>query len=156
MDNPDYHHLANGPSVDDEGNVFEDGRKGWVEAPFLYRHGEVYYLFVNWYACCNRLESTYEIRVGRSASPTGPFLDKDGVDMRDGGGSLFLDRGGSILGDPKMIGHGHAGIYEQTDGVLCLSSHYYDGSDEGIPKLGLAGIAFIDGWPKVVAAGCTL
>ena len=33
-------------------------------------------LFVNWYACCNGKDSTYEIRVGMADTPSGPFSDQ--------------------------------------------------------------------------------
>ena len=81
VDNKNYHIIANGPQVEANGNK-------WIEAPFLYKRNGYYYLFVNWYTCCNGLKSTYEIRVGRSESPTGPFIDKDGEDIRNGGGTL--------------------------------------------------------------------
>ena len=37
-----------------------------IEAPALLKHGRYYYLFVNWGLCCRGVNSTYEIRVGRS------------------------------------------------------------------------------------------
>ncbi len=49
---------------------------GKVEAAFIYNHDDYYYLFVNWDECCNGIESTYNIRMGRSTSPTGPFWIK--------------------------------------------------------------------------------
>ncbi|MCP4589282.1 MAG: family 43 glycosylhydrolase, partial [bacterium] len=70
-----HHRLASGPDEPDE-----DGND-WIEAPFLFAREGSYYLFVNWYACCAGIDSTYEIRVGRASAPTGPFLDRDGVDM---------------------------------------------------------------------------
>ena len=155
-DGPAFHHLANGPQVDAAGTDVSADEELWVEAPFLYRHEDHYYLFVNWYACCDGVDSTYEIRVGRSASPTGPFLDRDGVDMRDGGGTMLLDRDGVILGDPRYIGPGHAGVYEHTDGGLALSFHYYDATDDGTPKIGMAELRFTDGWPHIVESGVDL
>ena len=44
-----------------------------------------YFLFVNWFGCCAGIDSTYEIHVGRSSSRTGPYLDRDGVEMTNGG-----------------------------------------------------------------------
>ena len=90
-DDPYQHHLANGPLVDEDGSPLEEDDAAWIEAPFLAEHDGWYYLFVNWYACCRGLDSTYEIRVGRSDSPTGPFVDRDGFDLRDAGGTLVLD-----------------------------------------------------------------
>ena len=43
----------------------------WIEAPFLFKHNSIYYLFVNWFGCCNGIDSTYEIHVGRSDIRTG-------------------------------------------------------------------------------------
>jgi arabinan endo-1,5-alpha-L-arabinosidase len=49
-----------------------------IEASYLYQHNGYYYLFVNFGMCCDGVNSTYNIRVGRSTSITGPFLDENG------------------------------------------------------------------------------
>lgn len=36
-------------------------------------------------------DSTYNIRVGRSSDPLGPYLDKNNKDLYDGGGTLLLE-----------------------------------------------------------------
>ena len=36
--------------------------------------------------------------MGRSSSVTGPYLDKNGLDMRNGAGSLLLKREGKFIG----------------------------------------------------------
>ena len=63
------------------------GADGFNEAPYVYRHAhngvDYYYLFVNWFACCAREQSTYVLRVGRSTSPTGPFFDDQGIQMNE-------------------------------------------------------------------------
>jgi len=46
------------------------------EGSCLYQHGGYYYLFVNFGGCCAGVKSTHNIRVGRSASVTGPYCDK--------------------------------------------------------------------------------
>lgn len=75
-----------------------------IEAAYIYNHPEnsYYYLFVNWDVCCGGINSTYNIRVGRSSSPTGPFLDKDGIDLKMGGGTLFIDANGQITWDDRF------------------------------------------------------
>ena len=75
-----------------------------IEASYLCRHDDYYYLFVNWGSCCQGPKSTYNIRIGRSKSVTGPYLDKAGVDMLHSGGSLFL-----ATTNGPLIGPGHAG-----------------------------------------------
>ncbi len=120
-----------------------------VEAAYVYNHPEntYYYLFVNWDVCCSGINSTYNIRVGRSESPTGPFLDKDGNDLRFGGGSLFMDANGDIAGDDRFIGPGHSGIYRHWDGNYYFSHHFYDGANNGEPSLAVWNLNWVDDWP---------
>ena len=89
---------------------------------------------LGWDVCCHGVESSYNIRVGRSNSITGPYIDKDGINMVKGGGTVFLDAHGEILGDERFVGPGHAGIYQHTDGKEYFSHHFYDaksGDDSG-------------------------
>jgi len=55
-------------------------------------------MFENWFWCCGGFDSTYQIMVGRSESPTGPFLDASGVNLKDmdanSTGTLVLGTGG--------------------------------------------------------------
>lgn len=116
-----------------------------IEAPCLHRHGEHYYLFVNWGLCCRGTNSTYQIRVGRSPTILGPYLDQDGRDLLVGGGAFLLGSTGS------MIGPGHAGILGSGRDEL-LSFHYYDAREGGRPTLGLRALKWdTDGWPTVTS-----
>ncbi|HVM47270.1 MAG TPA: LamG-like jellyroll fold domain-containing protein, partial [Candidatus Acidoferrum sp.] len=90
-----------------------------IEASYLWRRGGYYYLFANWGSCCSGVNSTYNIRVGRSTSVTGPYLDQSGVSMVNNGGALFLQ------GSGKYTGPGHVGILSQG-GAQSLTHHYYD------------------------------
>lgn len=99
-----------------------------IEAPYLFRQGNYFYLFVNWGFCCRGINSTYEVRLGRSRTVTGPYLDKEGRDLNQGGGSLFLARQG------RFIGPGHIGILPDNDTSWC-SYHFYDENNEGRPAL---------------------
>lgn len=68
---------------------------GGIEGPSMaYRNG-YYYLFTSIGTCCAGANSTYKITVGRSTSPTGPFVDAAGNDMRNGGGTVVLGAYGS-------------------------------------------------------------
>ncbi|ELU41948.1 fructose-bisphosphate aldolase [Rhizoctonia solani AG-1 IA] len=61
---------------------------GAVEAPIIVKNGSYYYLFTSWDKCCSSTSSTYNIRVGRSTSITGPYVDKSGVALTSGGVEL--------------------------------------------------------------------
>jgi arabinan endo-1,5-alpha-L-arabinosidase len=87
------------------------------EASDIIFHGGYYYLFVNHGSCCQGANSSYNIRVGRSKKITGPYLDRYGENMTDGGGTLFLASGG------VDIGPGHFGLLVD-DGVEKFSCHY--------------------------------
>jgi len=112
-----------------------------IEAPFLHRRGDFYYLFLNWGKCCRGIQSTYEIRVGRSRSVAGPYMDREGADLRHGGGTLVLAT------EDRWIGPGHASILERN-GREWLVHHYYDRDLGGRPRLRMVPIAWdADGWP---------
>jgi arabinan endo-1,5-alpha-L-arabinosidase len=114
-----------------------------IEAPYLHREGDYYYLFVNYDRCCAGVNSTYNIRVGRSTSVAGPFRDKNGTLMTNGGGSMFLET------EANIIGPGHFSIVEEQ-GVEFFSYHYYDGNASGAAKLNLRTLAWTpDGWPVI-------
>jgi len=115
-----------------------------IEASYLCKHDDYYYLFVNWDACCRGTNSTYNIRIGRSNTITGPYLDKAGVDMLQRGGSVFLP---AVNG--PLFGPGHAGLLD-ADGKKWFTSDF-----EGDIRLnGKATLAIMplqwnaDGWPE--------
>ena len=53
--------------------------------------------------CCQGVNSTYNVRLGRSTSVSGPFVDESGVNLLSGGGSLFLSSEGNYIG-PGQVG----------------------------------------------------
>jgi arabinan endo-1,5-alpha-L-arabinosidase len=113
-----------------------------IEAPCLTQHDGYYFLFVNWGECCRGTNSTYNIRVGRSLEIGGPYLDRKGHDLLQGGGTLFLET------DGRFIGPGHAGLFS-AGGTNWLSYHFYDGDNKGISKLSLRPIRWSkDNWPE--------
>jgi arabinan endo-1,5-alpha-L-arabinosidase len=118
-----------------------------IEAPFIYHHKGAYYLFLNWGMCCRGLNSTYNMRIGRSPTITGPYLDKEDRDMLDGGGTLLLDT------DGPFIGPGHAGILKEGSRYW-LGMHFYDGATRrGDSKYAIRPLTWSDdGWPVVGTA----
>lgn len=116
-------------------------RSGAIEAPFLIRRGEFYYLFVSFDICCKRTDSTYKIMVGRSRQITGPYLDREGKAMLEGGGTLVLASQGHVRGP------GHNAILEEK-GKHWLVHHYYDAGANGIPTLQIRPLTWDEtGWP---------
>jgi arabinan endo-1,5-alpha-L-arabinosidase len=73
------------------------------EASDIIFHNRYYYLFVNHGSCCKGKLSEYNIRVGRSRKPDGPYVDKHGLPLAEGAGSLFL------AAHDHRIGPGHFG-----------------------------------------------
>ncbi|MER5418168.1 arabinan endo-1,5-alpha-L-arabinosidase [Streptomyces virginiae] len=117
-----------------------------IEAPFIQQHDGFYYLFVSFDSCCKGLDSTYNIRVGRSASPAGPYVDKSGVPMTSGGGTLLLET------HDWVVGPGHSSVAKDAaTGQDLLVYHYYDGRQNGVSKLGLNCLEWgADGWPFIM------
>ena len=79
------------------------------EASDIISHDGFFYLFVNHGSCCKGKDSTYNIRVGRARTITGPYMDRDGAPMSTGGGTLFL------ASDAQRIGPGHFGLVRDYD-----------------------------------------
>jgi len=118
------------------------GRNGGaIEAPFMVKRGSYYYLYVSFDLCCRGASSTYRVMVGRSTSPTGPFVDRNGVAMTSGGGTQVLAGHGSVHGP------GHQAVVADSDGDV-LVYHYY--ADDGAALLGINRIGYdAAGWPYV-------
>jgi arabinan endo-1,5-alpha-L-arabinosidase len=117
---------------------------GSVEAPFIVRQGDFWYLFVSFDRCCRGAESTYNVRVGRSRSVTGPYVDRDGRPMTQGGGTLVL---GATTAEWR--GPGHNGFL-RANGEDYLAFHAYPGQGRG-SRLFISTIVWDDGWPRVAA-----
>ncbi len=109
---------------------------GSIEASCIFRHGGYYYLMADWGSCCSGVNSTYNIRMGRSTSITGPYLDRNGVDMVANGGSIFLQ------GTGKFTGPGHFAMLNEG-GQQWFSYHYYDAGAYA-PWYGAYGVADFD------------
>lgn len=115
-----------------------------IEAPAILKRGGYYHLFVNWGRCCRGVDSTYEIRIGRSRSITGPYLDRDGRDMATGGGTLLL----ATEGD--RIGPGHPSFIGGSEKPR-MFYHYYDRRRNGFSTLASVPLRWSrDGWPEIL------
>lgn len=107
----------------------------------MYRDGW-YYLLGTHGTCCDGPNSSYNIRVGRSRSVTGPYLDNMGVPLLRGGGKLVAN------GRGRQYGPGHFGLIDLGDGVQKFSMHYEADLDRsGRSVLAIAPLLWRDGWP---------
>jgi arabinan endo-1,5-alpha-L-arabinosidase len=118
--------------------------EGAIEAPFIIRHGEFWYMIVSWDFCCRGAHSNYKVVVGRSPKFTGPYVDKVGKPMADGGGSLILE-----AATDKWRGAGHPAVYHEN-GTDYLLFHAYS-ADNGRSRLHISTMTWQDGWLKVAA-----
>lgn len=117
------------------------GEEGSFIYPAVVNGTQFYYYFAPINTCCNGTASTYRIIVGRSTSPTGPYLDRGGIDLANGGGTILLSSHGNIFGP------GGQSVMTVNNQPL-LVYHYYDGNTNGTPTLGLNYLAFdASGWP---------
>lgn len=104
-----------------------------IEAPdIVYRQG-YYYLFASRDKCCNGAASTYKIIYGRASNITGPYVDKNGKCMLDGGGTLFDTGNGqwrgpggqSLLGTTAIAHHAYD-AYNKGEATLMIKNLYWD------------------------------
>ena len=116
-----------------------------VEAPFIMKHGGYYYLFVSWDYCCMGSKSTYRVVVGRSKTVDGPYVDRNGEDMREGGGTPVIE------GDKKVFeAIGHCAAYNMNGEDIYIS-HGYSVEHKGAAILVQRKIQWTaDGWPVLV------
>ncbi|WP_375423548.1 arabinan endo-1,5-alpha-L-arabinosidase [uncultured Friedmanniella sp.] len=114
---------------------------GAIEAPYLISRDGYYYLFTAFDLCCRGTASTYRTMVGRATKLSGPYLDRDGERLTDGGGTEVVASHGLIAGP------GHPAVLRDgADWVLIY--HYYD--DDRNPATGRLATSLLDwpdGWP---------
>jgi arabinan endo-1,5-alpha-L-arabinosidase len=119
------------------------GNADAIEGSYIYHHGGYYYLFVSLDFCCQGSNSTYHIGVGRSVNVNGPYYDRGGLRMDQGGVTLLRTSQG------RYIGPGGQTVMEDMRGPL-LVYHYYDGENNGLPTLGMNELGWTsDGWPFI-------
>jgi arabinan endo-1,5-alpha-L-arabinosidase len=116
---------------------------GSVEAPFIIRKGDFYYLFVSFDFCCRGVESTYHVMVGRSENVIGPYVDREGMEMLRGGGTQVT------FPTERWRGPGHNAIL-QENGVEYIVYHAYDAENGGVPTLRIDSLEWdAEGWPFI-------
>lgn len=115
-------------------HIFGGGHQS-IEAPYITRNGDFYYLFFTRGNCCQGVNSTYRVQVARSSSIFGPYTGERNLMP-------------NVNGNRK--GPGHIGIIKQ-DGCNYTSTHYYDLNDNGAAKLDIQRMDFVGGWPTMTS-----
>ena len=105
-----------------------------IQAASLYHGKDYYYLFVSFDGSPNHL-----LRVGRSRTVTGPYLDSEGMDMREGGGrpvfaadsNAYFKGGGSnvIFDDGNQrwnVYHAYDAVQKSPPSTLRISPLVFD------------------------------
>jgi arabinan endo-1,5-alpha-L-arabinosidase len=138
--------AVNPPSVGD--NPVDAGGNA-IEAPFIFKKDKYYYLFASIDYCCKGVNSTYKMIVARAKDVQGPYLDREGVSMAKGGGTMVLE------GNKDWYGVGHNSVYT-FDKKDYLVFHGYEAADNGRSKLRIETLTWDkDGWPIVTPKATT-
>jgi arabinan endo-1,5-alpha-L-arabinosidase len=115
-----------------------------IEASFIIYKEPYYYLFVSFDYCCQGTSSNYNVRVGRATSVTGPYYDRNGTSMMNGGGTQLT------WDSPQWRAPGHNAVFLDNDGRYWLVHHALRTSDlwAGLRIHRLFWTA--DGWPTLL------
>ena len=123
------------------GNKEKDIAIDCEASDLIYRNGW-YYLLGTHGTCCDGVNSTYNIVVGRSKSVEGPYIDNVGRDMYHGGGKMVV-----AAGDRKT-GAGHFGRTIIDEGVEVTSFHWEADFDMGgRSTLAIRPLLWKNDWP---------
>jgi arabinan endo-1,5-alpha-L-arabinosidase len=126
------------------------------EGSYVVRHDGWYYLFASSANCCAGPTSGYAVFTGRSRSPLGPFLDRDGtsLDASRVGGTPVVSPQGNLF-----VGTGHNALVTDDAGQDWLVYHAIDRTDPYLDQpfgvnrrpMMIDRLDWIDGWPLVRA-----
>ena len=116
-----------------------------LEAPELsYRNGW-YYLFATY----DPLGTTYNVRVGRSRNPEGPYYDFNGVDMAEPSSNVPMIQAPYMFDNhPGWQGTGHCGVYNDK-GSYYMFNQGRPSNEPAMMVLHVRKIFWIDDWPVV-------
>lgn len=124
-------------------------RKDNLEAPEIIYHPErkQYYLFVSY----DPLMTTYNVRVGRSNKPEGPFYDYFGKNMSDTTNNYPIILAPYMFNNhPGWAGTGHCGVLAGDDGKFFMVHQGRLSPGNHLMVLHVRELFFTpDGWPVV-------
>ena len=117
-----------------------------IEGTCIVRRGDYYYLFCSHDFTGRKLESTYKVVVGRANSPLGPFVDRAGHSLLQGGGTVL------VANDASWRGPGHNAVLMDGDQTWIVY-HALDPTRDAALTLRIDPVNWTDdGWPEVLPA----
>ncbi|PRD54021.1 family 43 glycosylhydrolase [Sphingobacterium gobiense] len=100
-----------GIQITDEDDKFKIAA-GDLEAVIIHKRNNYYYFIGSRGSCCEGVNSTYHMVVGRSNNLKGPYLDKEGRNLKErGNGTLLLQANERFVG----VGHGSRIMTDDAD-----------------------------------------
>lgn len=124
-------------------------RKNNLEAPEIIYNKEngKYYLFGSY----DPLMTTYNVRVGRSDTPHGPFVDFHGKVLADTTDNYpILTAPYRFENHPGWVGTAHCGVFADAGGRFYMAHQGRYAKDPGMMDLHVRQVFFTpDGWPVV-------
>lgn len=142
----------------DDGLSIKQNAEKWqiagslFEAVYIHKKDSYYYMFASVGSCCEGIESTYRLVVGRSRSLFGPYFSKDGKRMMD---SNYTQVIGS---NERFVGNGHCSkIVQDSNNNDWIFLHGVDVNNPQCRVLLLNQIKWdTKGWPYVEGASPSL
>ena len=142
-----------GYQASDDKTVYNIARRtskasnGAEEGPSLIEHGGQYFLFTAWDICCQQGDdiekTTYKTAYGRADKVTGPYKDRAGYDMANGGGTILMERYG------RYVGPGGGEAFQDLNRVRFVH-HYYDLNGDKFNHIHIRDIVFTeDNWAEM-------
>lgn len=122
------------------------------EAVYIHKRGNYYYMFASIGACCEGMNSSYKVVVGRSTRLDGPYLDKNGVDMNSFDAWNPTHYNPIVLrGNEMFAGPGHnSRIITDDKGVDWMLYHAFVHNGSDSRSLMIDKVEWdADGWPMV-------
>jgi arabinan endo-1,5-alpha-L-arabinosidase len=118
------------------------------EGVYIYKKGKYYYFFGSTGSCCEGAKSTYRVKVGRSTSLKGPYLDRSGKPLLENGGTLLLEANPGAQG---FAGPGHNGdIISDKKGDTWMLYHAFRKENDRKGRVMLLDkISWENGWPVI-------